>query len=104
MLHIGQLSSACKTCLPIWGLKIVLILVVGSIIGYQAMDFVEEPFSTHLILDKSHTSQTNNILTALNIMSDDISVIKDDIQHIKTTLKNDRNDAIIRRKSKQDIK
>lgn len=95
MLHMGKNTPTCKTCVPLWGFKIAIIVVVGSIIGYFANDYTQQPFSTRLILDTNHNEKTNDIVTLLDSMANNIIIIKKDILHIKNNINNTTsNDSV----------
>jgi len=86
MLHFGNKSTNCKSCVPFKGFKFIGIVLVGCIIGSIALSFVEQPPSAKLIAQSRHNKDTGVIISKLDTMERNIVSIKNDLLDIKRRL------------------
>jgi len=86
MLHMGNKSINCKSCVPFKGFKFIGIIIAGCIIGSLAMNFVGTPPSVKLIKQSRHDITTNTIIIKLNNMEKSLISIKHDLLSIKNHL------------------
>lgn len=83
MAHFGNKNDNCKSCISFYGFRVISIMVVGLIIGYAALQFVEPPPSVKLLLNNKHNKESTIIIRKLDSMEDGGTPIKDSLLFIK---------------------
>ncbi len=83
MLHFGNKSDSCKSCIPFKGFRLISVIIIGGIIGFFATSFVIPPPSIKLLLETKHDRDTTTILKKLYIIEQDVLIIKKDILNMK---------------------
>lgn len=90
MLHFENKTEKCKSCAPAIGCKFMVIIIIGSVIGFAALRVVELPPNVLLIeQNKTHGQNTINILKKLNKIEENIVGIKENLTRVKRRLNNE---------------
>jgi len=90
MLHFGNNTEKCKSCAHGIGFKIMIIIIIGSVIGFAALRVVELPPNVLLIeQNNTHDQNTIKILKKLSDIEKNIVGIKKNLTQVKRRLNNE---------------
>ncbi len=82
-LHLSSDTEKCQSCVPAIGFRFIGIIVVGILIGFAGLQFIETPPSAILLSDsKKQNKNIDHILDKLTNIEIDITAIKESLARI----------------------